>query len=116
VKNNFALSRTASRLLRVGMVSALVALAACSTRDDPSSGAVNTGTYPNLNIKPTIATAQLSQAERDAAVSSLKGASAGQAASGSGAGMTANEAELRRLGATHSDETLKEICAPRPTC
>jgi hypothetical protein len=104
------------RGFRVVIVFALAALAACTTPDDPTSNAVNTGTYPNLNIKPATATTQLSQQERDAAVTSLKGAAAGQASAGSGAGATTSDAELRRLGATHSDATLKEICAPRPTC
>jgi len=101
---------------RAALLAAMFAMAACTTPDDPASGAANTGTYPNLNIKPGTATTQLSQEERDAAVASLKGASAGQAAAGKGAGTTASEAELRQLGATHSDQTLKEICAPRPTC
>jgi len=101
---------------RAALIAAMLAAAGCTTPDDASSGAVNTGTYPNLNIKPATATTQLSQEERDAAVASLKGASAGQAVAGKGAGTTASEAQLRQLGATHSDEALKEICAPRPTC
>ncbi|MCO5066147.1 MAG: hypothetical protein M9924_17275 [Rhizobiaceae bacterium] len=116
MKKKFALRFTAGNCGRAAMISLLFALAACTTPDDPASGAVNTGTYPNLNVKPAIAAAQLSQEERDAAVDSLKGAAAGQAASGKGPSASASEAELRRLGATHSDETLKEICAPRPTC
>ncbi|RFC65620.1 MULTISPECIES: hypothetical protein [Mesorhizobium] len=107
----------ASNGARAAVIVAMLATAACTTTpDDPSSGASNTGTYPNLNVKPAIATSQISQEERDAAVASLKGASAAQAAAGKGAGTTASEAQLRQLGATHSDETLKEICAPRPTC
>ncbi|MGC4023975.1 MAG: hypothetical protein QM744_01640 [Mesorhizobium sp.] len=101
---------------RAAVIAAMFLAAACTTPDDPSSGATNTGTYPNLNVKPATATAQLTQEERDAAVASLKGASAGQTAAGKGAGTTASEAQLRQLGATHSDEALKEICAPRPTC
>lgn len=102
--------------VRAAMIAVLIALAGCTTPDDPSSGAINSGVYPNLNVKPASASTQLSQEERDAAVASLKGAAAQQTASGKGAGATASEADLRRLGATHSDDVLKEICAPRPTC
>lgn len=115
MKKNFALSCMASRAVCAATVLGFAVLVGC-TSDDPSSRAINTGTYPNLNIKPASATTQLSQEERDSAVASLKGAAAGQTASGRGAGASANEAELRRLGATHSEEALKEICAPRPTC
>ena len=72
--------------------------------DDRASGAVNTGTYPNLNVKPGTATTQLSEEERAAAVASLKGAAAGQTVAGKGAGATANPAELRRLGAQYHVE------------
>ncbi|MBX3597158.1 MAG: hypothetical protein KF874_06255 [Rhizobiaceae bacterium] len=94
----------------------LFAISGCTTPDDPSSQAKNTGNFPNLNIKPATAASQLTQDEADSAIASLKGAQAGQMATGRGAGATASEGELRRLGATHSEDALKAICAPRPSC
>jgi hypothetical protein len=84
-------------------------LAGCSTPDDPNSGAVNTGAYPNLNIKPGVAATQLTPEEREAKAAELKGAQQGQVAQGQAVKPSSDEAQLRKLAATHSQQTLDEI-------
>jgi hypothetical protein len=75
-----------------------------------SSGqAVNTGTYPNLNIAPQVAAPQLSDEEKNAKLAGLKAAQNAQAAKG-GSGETPNdETLLKKLAATHGQKTLSEI-------
>lgn len=108
--------------LRHLFAAALVAVAAAgcsSTSEDPGTGAVNTGNYPNLNIKPGVAADQFTPEERAAKGQELK--SAQTAAVRSGGSPPANEqAALTSLSRTHGKKTLDEIekadCSPRPNC
>jgi non-ribosomal peptide synthetase component E (peptide arylation enzyme) len=91
-----------------------LALAACMANDATPSqvpagapGLVND--YPNLNLAPTPATAQLTDEERDAATAELRSLRDRQA---SGRRLSSSEAErLRQLARTHGDNTLGAIGA-----
>lgn len=76
----------------------------------------NTGRYPNLNIEPRAATAQMSDTERDILIQQM---SSLNAAHGNGqiseAEYRRRVAELRRLAETHSGETIERIEKPAPT-
>ncbi|PSJ59768.1 hypothetical protein [Pseudaminobacter soli (ex Li et al. 2025)] len=75
-----------------------------------SSGqAVNTGTYPNLNIAPQVAAPQLSDEEKNAKLAGLKAVQNAQAAKGGGGEVPNDETLLKKLAATHGQKTLSEI-------
>ncbi|HEV7254554.1 MAG TPA: hypothetical protein VGN97_15845 [Mesorhizobium sp.] len=94
---------------------AVLALAAvgCARQPEPTplqAGAINTGTYPNLNITPPVAAPQLSAQDQAAQRAELNGARARQAAAAPGGGASAAEQErLRRLAQTHEQNTLSAI-------
>lgn len=86
-----------------------------------SQGARDTGSYPNLNIKPEAAAQQFSDTEKATKLSELQADKARAAASPGVTTQAANSAELGKLAATHADDTLKQIegeCDPAldPTC
>lgn len=109
------------------LLGAALALAGCgggTTVADAvpvSQGARDTGTYPNLNIKPEVAARQFTNEERDAKLSSLR-ADQVRAAASPGAGKEASDAvTLNKLAKSHATDTLKQIegaCDPAldPTC
>lgn len=107
-------------LSAIAMTAVLTLGAGCSsTTEDPGTGAVNTGAYPNLNIKPGVAAEQITPEERAAKGQELKQAQA--AAVRSGGSPPANRlSELRALNQTHAKKTLEQIekgdCSPRPSC
>ena len=76
-----------------------------------SSGAPkDTGTFPNLNIKPQVATEQITPEEKAAHVEALTAAQQQHAATSATAGKgTTNPVLLRKLAATHATDALKEI-------
>ncbi len=76
-----------------------------------SSGqAAQTGTYPNINREPRGAVPQMSDAQRDALVAQMQAlAQAHSRGLVSTAEYRRRLAELRQLGATHSDATIKII-------
>jgi hypothetical protein len=77
-------------------------------RNDPSAtGALDTGTYPNLNVKPGVANQQLSAEETAAAKAELAGSAAANA--GRNSGVPRDEAYLKWLAAQHDKEALKKI-------
>lgn len=77
-------------------------------RNDPSaSGALDTGTYPNLNVKPGVANQQLSAEETAAAKAELAGTAAANA--GRNPAVPRDEAYLKRLAAQHDKEALRKI-------
>ncbi len=83
-------------------------------------GPKDTGSYPNLNIKPQVAAQQLTDDERNAKLAQLKADQQAQLSKGGGAATTNSEA-LTSLAKSHGDETLKQIegkCDPNldPTC
>ena len=74
-----------------------------------ANGPRNTGTFPNLNIKPEVATAQISPEEKQAQIQALQAAQQQQAATGSAGTGTTDPVLLRKLAATHADDALKAI-------
>jgi hypothetical protein len=117
----------AARCCRIGAMIALAGIAGCSSTDTSgptpvsmTAGAKDTGTFPNLNIKPEVAAPQLTQAETDAKLAQLKAAKNAQAAKG-GAPKVGNQAALATLAKRHGADTLKQIegkCDPAldPSC
>ncbi|RWC30283.1 hypothetical protein [Mesorhizobium sp.] len=115
----------AGRFCRIGAAVVLMAIAGCSSTNGPTpvaagTGPKDTGTFPNLNIKPQVAAAQFTEAEKNAKLAQLKADETSQAAKGSGPEV-ANQAALTDLAKKHGDETLKQIeakCDPAldPTC
>ncbi len=87
-----------------------------------SQAARDTGTYPNLNIKPEVAAEQFTDAERNAKLGELKAdRDRAVASGGGGAGAKGDAAALNRLAKSHAGDTLKQIegeCDPAldPTC
>jgi len=69
----------------------------------------DTGTFPNLNIAPTVAAEQITPAEKQAKLAQLSAEKQQQAVKGAAARPTANAAELKKLAATHAEEALKQI-------
>lgn len=73
-----------------------------------SGGPKDTGTYPNLNIKPQAAHEQITPEQKSAEIQGLQSAQAAQAARGTG-GETTDPELLRKLAATHAEDALKQI-------
>jgi len=116
----------AGRFCRIGAAMMLLGVAGCSsTSSGPTPVAVNagpkdTGTFPNLNIKPQVAAPQFTEEEKNAKLAELKADGNAQAAKGGGP-RVANQAALKDLAKKHGDDTLKQIegkCDPAldPTC
>lgn len=86
-----------------------LALAGCAQplNEPTGSQARDTGTYPNLNIKPGVAAQQLTPEQTAAAQAQLR-ASQQANASGPAAGPN-DEAALRKLAAGHGKEALDVI-------
>jgi len=106
--------RDGARAMRRAAAAALALLAAgCATQPEPTplqAGAINTGTYPNLNVPPQVASTQLSADDQAARRAALSAAQAKQAAAAPGAGASAAEQErLRRLARTHEQDALNAI-------
>jgi hypothetical protein len=74
------------------------------------SGPKNTGTYPNLNIRPQAAAPQLSPAEQEATLAGLQ-SSGNRAKAGANVDTMSPEdlERLRRLQADQGNEVLSEI-------
>ncbi len=83
---------------------------ASATIDDAvpmAEGPKDTGTYPNLNVKPQSAAQQFTTAEQTSETQALQSAQAAQAAQA--AATTTDPAVLRKLAQTHADDALKKI-------
>lgn len=96
--------------LPMAAAAAALVLSGCASGagSDTGSGARDTGTYPNLNIKPGVAAAQFTP-EEQAAVTARLNSDRAQAAANT-AGTPPNDvAELSQLGSTHAQKTLDEI-------
>lgn len=115
-----------SGFCRMATMAAALALAGCAGGGavdgaaQSGQGARDTGTYPNLNIKPQVAAEQFTDAERDAKLSELK-ADRDRAAGGIRGGARNDAPALNRLAKSHGNETLQQIegkCDPAldPTC
>ncbi|ESY74632.1 hypothetical protein X743_04915 [Mesorhizobium sp. LNHC252B00] len=117
----------AGRFCRIGAAIVLMGMAGCSSTNSSgptpiavSAGPKDTGTFPNLNIKPQVAAPQFTEAEKNAKLAQLKADENSQAAKG-GSPKVADQAALTELAKKHGDETLKQIeakCDPAldPTC
>lgn len=77
----------------------------------PQAGPLDTGTYPNLNVRPDVAATQITDDDKARLTGRLEAAQSIQTASGSGAGTTGDPQHLQKLAAEHGDETLKAIAA-----
>lgn len=81
----------------------------------PTSQAVsvqNTGAFPNLNQRPTAATAQLTPEESAALLADLRSTQGRVSRTNAAAARSMpNPDELRRIGASHGDSTLQAISA-----
>jgi hypothetical protein len=75
-----------------------------------AQGPRDTGTFPNLNIRPQAANDQISPEETESEKGALTAAQKRQAASGSGI-ETTDPAVLKKLAETHAEDTLKAIDA-----
>ena len=114
-------SRLRPGLFGAALGMSLIQLSGCTTANveevvptAPPSGLSSgqarvTGTFPNLNIAPTVAAPQLSDAEKDAKLSELRAAQSSQTAVGEAIAAPDDEALLKRLATTHDKKTLSEI-------
>jgi hypothetical protein len=107
---------------QAGAAAVVAALACGCTSDDMvagvepavsatsmSGGAVDTGTFPNLNIPPKVAADQISPEQKAARIAELSAAQQRQTTQGSGGVPVEDPALLKKLADTHGDETLKAI-------
>lgn len=98
---------------KAGMRPALIflaLLAGCAGAPvTPTPGAVDTGTFPNLNIKPQSAAVQISPAEKASAFGQLGAAKNAQAAAGATAAPPTDPLLLKKIASKHGDDTLKQI-------
>ncbi len=69
----------------------------------------DTGSFPNLNIRPSVAAEQLTPEQKEAKLGQLVADKQRQAAAGAKASPTVDPAQLSKIGATHADEALKSI-------
>lgn len=115
------------RFCRAGAAILVLGVAGCASANTSGptpvamdAGPKDTGTFPNLNIKPQVAAPQFTEAEKNAKLAQLKADENAQAGRGGAAGVT-DQAALTDLAKKHGDETLKQIegkCDPAldPTC
>lgn len=101
--------RRAGAIFATGLFLSVAALAGCTSDPiDTDPRARNTGTYPNLNIRPRGQTTQFSEGERAAGTARLQAAQrAHQAQAGTRA--PNDVAALKRLGENHGPEALRVI-------
>jgi hypothetical protein len=75
-----------------------------------SAGPKNTGTFPNLNVKPATANTQITEEEKAAELQALRGVQAEHNATLATAGKDLeNPVLLRKLAAKHAKDALKKI-------
>ncbi len=75
----------------------------------PTPGAIDTGTFPNLNVPPQSAAEQISPGEKASAFGRLAAARNAQAAAGATAAPPTDPLLLKKIAAKHGDDTLREI-------
>jgi hypothetical protein len=79
----------------------------------PGDAPLDTGTFPNLNIKPQVANEQISPEEKQAQIESLTAAQKSHAATAAAGSKTTDPVLLRKLAATHAQDALKAIEAEK---
>lgn len=114
-------ARSAPAAARLGAVALALALAGCTTAaiEDvapaaaadpwPERAFATPGDYPNLNVVPTPAAAQFTEEEKAERMGELRSRRDSLNSQAAGRGVRDRTAELRRLGRSHADETLKAI-------
>jgi hypothetical protein len=99
-------------------VLAAAALAGCASDDamQPAGsqssfadGAIDTGTFPNLNIPPKVANEQISPEQKAARIAELSAAQQRQSAGGAAGVPGEDPVLLKKIAATHGEDTLKQI-------
>lgn len=97
-------------LLALPLLAACASPAVDGSARSPEEGPVDTGTVPNLNIQPEAAATQFTPQEARAKLAALKasGHNTGNW-KGDGGPSAAELARLKRIAASHGDETLKAI-------
>ncbi len=85
------------------------------------TGPKDTGTFPNLNIKPQNAATQFTEDEKNAKLAQLSAAKSNVQAHPGDPAAAADAAELDKLKASHAKDALKQIgakCDPAldPNC
>lgn len=97
-------------LAALGAAIALIMLAGCAgTQQTSVPGAINTGTYPNLNIPPQSAADPISAGEKASLYGQIGAAKNSQARAAVASPPNANPLLLRKIAANHADDTLEEI-------
>ena len=92
-----------------GTASASALETAAATPAEPS-GPRNSGTYPNLNIPPQTANAQITDEEKAAETEALRATQERTASTAAKLGKgVADPVVLRKLAAEHADAALKKI-------
>jgi len=76
---------------------------------EPATGPRNSGAYPNLNVTPGTAAAQLTPEEKAALLAELRARQEGAAAAVAKARPADQLEALRQLGERHGEDVLKEI-------
>lgn len=109
-------NRAGWRLCVAGCLAALGAGCASPAADTgfAAQGARNTGTFPNLNVPPAVATTQFDPYSLGVHNTTIQTAVVTQQTEGNVAAATvaatpAEAARLQQLGATHGQDTLKVI-------
>ena len=122
---------SAERLSLALVVAGGIAMAGCASSSSGPSMAVesggsvtgpkDTGTFPNLNIKPRNAATQFTEDEKNAKLAQLAAAKSNVQAHPGDPAAAADAAELDKLKASHAKNALKQIgakCDPAldPNC
>lgn len=98
---------------KAGMRPALIFLAfvagCAGAPATPTPGAIDTGTFPNLNVPPQSAAEQISPQDKASLFGRLGAAKNTQAAAGAKATAPSDLLLLKKIAATHADDTLKQI-------
>jgi hypothetical protein len=115
-----ALGISPRRVLAVAAMAGVVFASGCMSSAPEGmpiagqQGAIDTGTYPNLNVPPQVAAEPLTTEEAASIKSRVDGARARQAAGSKGTATSTDQALLRKVVATHGEDTLKKIESAQP--
>lgn len=101
--------RRVGAVFAAGLFLSVAALSGCASDPiDTDPRARDTGTYPNLNIRPKGQTTQFSENERAAGTARLQAAQRAHQ-SQAGAPAPSDVAALKRLGQNHAQDALRVI-------
>jgi hypothetical protein len=111
--SNTLMPAPAEATARAATVAPAVADASAVVETAPANAPSDTGTFPNLNIKPQVATDQISPEEKQAQIEAMTAAQKQQAAVTAAGSKTTDPVLLRKLAATHAKDALKAIEAQK---